>query len=187
MDPLFIDAMGWAMLHDENEGPKENAYLYLKYTLIGLAAISLFFVSLVVESIFIANAENTFSWIRSPQTYVSLCHDLAFALVIALVISIGIEGFARSQHNRLVKRQMNDLKRDVLRESLGVIVSRSIFEEVKDLVLLSPFERSDHRSEYHLKLINHNGSQNVCFVMSPHHIKLRTEQTCPNRFQLSAI
>lgn len=153
---------------------EDKTYLYLKYALVTCLALACLVAALAVEAYFIKHDEQH-AWIREPTTYVSLLHELGFAFIIALVISIGIEAYARSQHNKLVEKQMGDLKRDVLRESLGVVVSKNIFEEVKDLVLLSPFERSGHRSEYDLKVIEHNESKYMlCYVTTYYRVINRT-------------
>ncbi len=140
------------ILHAVDKEPEDKSYLYLKYLIISCAALLFFLLASWLDFTYF-DKNNHGIWIQEPKTYVSLFHEIAFALVIALIISIGIEAFARAEHNKLVKRQMDNLKRDVLRESLGVVVSRNMFDEVKDLVLLSPFERYSHRSEYHFRII----------------------------------
>lgn len=75
------------------------------------------------------------------QYFVLFLKELGFALIIAFFIAEGIERVARSQHNREVLHQMNEIKRNVFKAIFQRNHDRRMVETVTERILNYKFYR----------------------------------------------
>ncbi len=88
----------------------------------------------------------------NPETYIALCKEIGFALIIGFVVAIGIEASARREFNATVDEQINAIKQEVFRATFRRSIPPGVILEVEELVLKADFVRHAHRLVYHLSV-----------------------------------
>lgn len=124
-----------------------------KYAIVAIISLSFLLAATYIEYISYASAAPDM-FLTSPKTWVSLFKELAFAFLIALIISIGIEESSRRELNEAVSDHVKEIQRNVFNSTFGRNLPKAILSEVEDLVLKADFVRSRHRAIYTLSIKN---------------------------------
>ncbi|MBK4721905.1 hypothetical protein JJL56_23915 [Azospirillum sp. YIM DDC1] len=124
-----------------------------KYAIVTILSLTFLLIATYIE--YVSHADQMSSlFLLSSKTWTSLFKELSFALLIALVISIGIEESSRKELNDAVSDHVKDIQRNVFNSTFGRNIPREILAEVEDLVLKADFVRSRHRAIYTLSIKN---------------------------------
>ncbi|MEQ8815573.1 hypothetical protein [Thalassobaculum sp.] len=87
-------------------------------------------------------------------TWIAVLKELFFALVIACVVSVGIEATAKKELNNEISENLRRIQENVLAATFGKQIPSELFSETRDLVLKADFVRTRHRAQYVLSVVN---------------------------------
>lgn len=124
-----------------------------KYALVTIISLIFLLAATYIEYMSYTPVANDM-FLTSPKTWVGIFKELAFALLIALIISIGIEESSRRELNEAVSEHVKEIQSNVFNSTFGRNIPRAILSEVEDLVLKADFVRSRHRAIYTLSIKN---------------------------------
>lgn len=91
--------------------------------------------------------------LKSVTTYALFFKELAFAIIIAVIISIAIEMVARAEFNEAIDKRMEDFQKHVFLHTYGRNISPALIGEIDIAIFQANFMRRNHRLVYRMKVI----------------------------------
>lgn len=124
-----------------------------KYALVTILSLSFLLIATYIE--YGAHPDPTKEmFLTASKTWIGIFKELSFALLIALIISVGIEESSRKELNEAVSNHVKEIQNNVFNSTFGRNIPKEILSEMEDLVLKADFVRSRHRATYNLSIKN---------------------------------
>jgi len=136
----------------------ESVHLYIKrnkYSFVAILSLIFMLIATYIEYLSHEAGDGQFvAFLISSKTWIGVFKEFSFALIIALIISWGIEESSRHELNETISKRMSEIQENVFASTFGRAINRAIISEVENLVLKADFVRSKHRAIYNLHIKN---------------------------------